>query len=331
VTRPVELLPWAALSVALIAVGAGNPYVLTLGTTTAMAIMVAAALNVSMGLVGSVNIGVGVFYGGGAYTAAVLNTRLGWSILASLVVAMLFAAVVSALLGPILLRARSLYFAIATMALNGIFVEVVSGTQWLGGGLGIAGIQRPTHIGPLPIDLTSLQGMYIATAVALVVVLGVVAWIIRSTFGRILTGIREDELLCRSLGYGTMRYRTAAFVLTGVLAAVPGVLYAFVIQYVNPTPFSFMTGSFQALVVLAVGGAATTWGPVLGGVLLVAGPSLLGFSATTNQYVYGFGLVIIVVFMRGGLAPTLHRAASRAGTLRFRRQRVRRTTGSEPA
>ncbi|RNL62466.1 branched-chain amino acid ABC transporter permease [Nocardioides marmoriginsengisoli] len=315
--------------------GTGSPYLLTLAATSALAIMVAIALNVSMGLGGSVNLGVGVFYGCGAYGAALLNTKQGYSLGASLVVAVAIAVVVSLIVGPLLLRTRSLYFAISTLALNGIFVDIVASNDDLGGELGIPGITRP---GPLPFfgedgDPGSLRTMYLLICVALVAVLAVFAAIRGHRVGRTLEAIREDELLCQSLGYTTLGYRVFAFTVTAGLAAVAGVFYAFVIQYVNPGPFSFLTSSFQAFVIVAVGGAARTWGPILAGIVLVAGPSFLEFSATTNQYVYGGVLLAIVIFLPGGLAAGVDRlargGAATTSSLRRTLARLKHTRESE--
>lgn len=304
-----KALPWIALVALLAAVGSGDAYVLTLGATSALTVMAAIALNFSMGLAGSVNIGVGVFYGVGAYAAALLNTRYGLSILSSMAIAVLLSVVMALVIGPLLLRTRSLYFAIATLAFNGIFIDIVASTSSLGGELGIAGIMRPEPFaifGPKG-DPSALRTVYVYVAVSLVLMLAAFAFIKAHKLGRTLEAIREDELLCKSLGYSTLLYRTAAFVMTAALAAVAGVLYAFVIQYVSPGPFSFLAISFQAFVIVAVGGAATVWGPVLAGLAIVALPNLLEFSATTNQYIYGAILLVIVIFMPGGLAAGLGR------------------------
>lgn len=304
-----RFFPWVGLIAILLAIGSGDAYVLTLGATSALTVMAAVALNVSMGLAGSVNIGVGVFYGIGAYAAAILNTQYGLSILSSMVAGVAISVAIAACLGPLLLRTRSLYFAIATLAFNGIFLDIVSSTPSLGGELGIAGIMRPEPfaIFGAKADPAALRTTYVYVAVSLVLMMAAFAWIKANKLGRILEAIREDELLCKSLGYSTLLYRATAFVVTAGLAAVGGVLYAFIIQYVSPGPFSFLAISFQAFVIVAVGGAGTVWGPVLAGLAVVALPNLLEFSATTNQYVYGAILLIIVIFMPGGLAAGMQR------------------------
>lgn len=319
-----RFLPWVALIVGLSMIGSGSPYLLTLGATTALAIMLGVALNISMGLAGSPNLGVGVFYGCGAYGAALLNTKHGYSLGTAMLVAVVVALVISFVMGPLLLRTRSLYFAIATLAFNGIFLDIVASNDSLGGELGVAGVTRP---GPLPVfgadgDPSSLRTVYVLVAVTLVLMTIFFHWLKGHRWGQTMEAIREDELLCRSLGYSTLNYRVAAFVITGVLAAVAGVFYAFVIQYVNPGPFSFLTSSFQAFVLVAVGGAAKTWGPMMAGIALVAFPSFLEFSAATNQYIYGGMLLAIVIFLPGGLAAGAERLGQAMGRIRGVRRSV---------
>lgn len=305
------MAPWLILAVVIVLIGTvGGPFLTTVGMVTALSVILSSGMNVAMGYGGLLNLGIGAFYGLGAYGAAILTLSYDagiWIVLGAVVVV---AAVVAGVLGLPILRTRGLYFAIATLAIGVIGTDVA--TNWVQvtmGPIGLAGIERPVVLGW---DLSDLPSMYFFAAIVAFLAVVVVALFGRSRFGRVTVAVREDEQLAQSFGYRTLWYKVGAFALSSVIAAVAGVVYAFAIQYVSPTPFSFLTGSFQAFVIVAVGGGGTVWGPVVASVLLVAIPDLLDFSPTTNQFIYAVALLVVVVALRGGIVPGLRHLITRA-------------------
>ncbi|MCE3550881.1 branched-chain amino acid ABC transporter permease [Pseudonocardia sp. RS11V-5] len=304
-------LPWVLFAAVIVLVGAtGGPFLMTVGMVTALSIILSSGMNVAMGYGGLLNLGIGAFYGLGAYGTAILSLHFQASFWVILVAVVVVAAVTAVVLGLPILRTRGLYFAIATLAIGVIGTDVAN--NWVEvtqGPIGLAGIERPDLLGW---DLSDLQPMYFFAAVVAFLAVGVVAFFARSRYGQVLVAVREDEQLAQSFGYRTLAFKVGGFALSSVIAAVAGIVYAYAIQYVSPTPFSFLTGSFQAFVVVAVGGGGTVWGPVVAAVLLVGVPDLLDFSPTTNQFIYAVALLVVVVALRGGVVPALRRLARRA-------------------
>jgi branched-chain amino acid transport system permease protein len=134
----------------------------------------------------------------------------------------------------------------------------------------------------------------------------------------VLRGLKSDEMLTRSFGFPTVRYKVAAFAVAGAYAAIAGVLYAYFIQYVSPEPFTFFSASFQAFVVLAIGGPGLLWGPVLGAALLTGLPEILQLDPQVKLIVYGFVLLAVIVLLPRGLA------AGMTDAFRFAATRLRR-------
>lgn len=300
------LVPWLVLLAALAAVLAtGNGYYATVAMLMMLWAILALGLNFILGYAGYFHLGLGAFYGLGAYGAAGLSVHYQMPMIVGLVLMPVAGAVISALIGPLLLRTRDLHFAVATLALGMIVSDVTN--NWVsvtGGPMGVGGIKRPgtLEIGPLSINGGTTSGMFIITAAVFLGLMIVAALVRKSNFVLILRGIKSDDLMTKSLGFSTTRYKVAAFAIAGAVAAVGGVLYAHIVQYISPEPFTFFAASFQAFVVLAVGGLGSLWGPVLGSVLLTGLPEVLEMDPHVKLLVYGAVLLAVTVLLPRGLA-----------------------------
>jgi branched-chain amino acid transport system permease protein len=304
---PSAWLPWAALGAALIAIIVmRDGYLSTVAFMIIQWALLASGLNFVMGFTGYYHLGLGAFYGLGAYGAALLSIRFGMPIAVSLIVMPLLAGLVSALIGPLVLRTRDLHFAVATLALGVIVSDVTN--NWVsvtGGPIGIAGIQRPgaLTLGGWSLDFSTPHGMVAVASVVLLGVLGATGYLRDGAFVLTLRSIKSDDLFTRSLGYRTTIYKVAAFSIAGAISAAAGTLYAHFFQYISPEPFTFFAASFQAFVVLALGGPGTLWGPLLGSVLLTSIFELLEVDPNVKLIIYGAVLLAIMVAMPQGLAP----------------------------
>lgn len=289
-------------------------YVTTVAMMIVLWALLACGLNFIMGNAGYYHLGLGAFYGVGAYGSALITLRLGYPMAAALVIMPLVAAAASAAIGPLILRTKGLHFAVATLALGMIVSDVTN--NWVsvtGGPIGVAGIQRPAPvvIGGVAIDFSGAGGMFAIGCAALVVVMIACAMAQRSPFVLTLRAIKSDDVLTQSLGYHTTPYKVAAFALAGGIAALAGVLYAHFVQYISPEPFTFFSASFQAFVVLALGGPGTVWGPVLGSVVLTLIPEALDVDPVVRLVIYGLVLLTVMVAMPQGLAAGLSSAVAR--------------------
>ncbi|MET0741985.1 MAG: branched-chain amino acid ABC transporter permease [Microvirga sp.] len=317
--RMSPVLSWGLLLAGLVAVYLMNDgYVTTVALLMMLWAILAIGLNFILGYAGYFHLGLGAFYGLGAYGAAVLGQTYKLPMIVALIVMPIAGALVSAVIGPLLLRTRDLYFAVATLALGMIVSDVTN--NWVSvtkGPIGIGGIPRPgvIGVGPLSIDGRTLPGIFVIVSVIFLLLMVASAFARRSNFVLILRGIKSDDLMTRSLGFKTTWYKVAAFAVSGGIAALAGVLYAHIVQYISPEPFTFFAASFQAFVVLAVGGLGSLWGPVLGSVLLTGLPEALDLEPHVKLIIYGVVLLAVTVLLPKGLAS--------AGQVITRRLRAR--------
>jgi len=267
--------------------------------------ILAVSLDLVLGFAGMLSIAQAAFYGIGAYVSALMAINLGAPFFINLAGAMLCAGIVSAIVVVPTLHIKGEYLAIVTFSFQIIVYSVFRNWSVVTGGpMGIPAIPRPVILG---VTLnTPLEFLLLAIPVLLSVV-GISLWISHSPFGRVLKGIREDELLAVSLGKFTARFKTQAFTLSAMLAASAGCLYAHYITFVDPSTFTIMESIF-ILSLVVIGGAGSVWGPLLGAAVLVILPEVLRFLGLPSHYggnvrqiVYGSLLIVFMLLRPQGL------------------------------
>jgi len=204
------------------------------------------------------------------------------------------------------LRLRDEHYAIGTLGFQVIIFSVFH--NWMtmtGGPLGIPGIPRPEVFGWTV--RTELEFLLLA-GVGAVLACTIVWRLAHSPLGRILRGIREDEVFTAALGKNPIRCRLIATATSAALAAVAGCLYAHYVTYIDPSSFGIME-SILMLSMVILGGAGSRWGPLVGAACLVLLPELLTFiglsgsaAADVRQLLYGSLLILLMVFRPQGLA-----------------------------
>ncbi len=236
------------------------------------------------------------FLGLGGYTSALLTTRLGWPFAPAFLASGLVPAAVALVLGPILLRLRGVYFVLITYSFGElvrlVFVEWQSLT---GGSDGIFKIPPP-H----PILATSREYYYFALAMAFLCV-GFVARVLASESGRFIDSIRESERLAQSSGVPILRFKVMVFALACGLVGLQGSLLAHFIHFVSPNAYNF-NESLNFLVINVIGGMGSLAGPLIGTVFLVSLPELLRGWVEYQRLLYGVVLILVMLFVPGGLA-----------------------------
>jgi branched-chain amino acid transport system permease protein len=268
------------------------PYPLTLLTQILIYAVFAMSLDLLLGYTGLASLGHAAYFGVAAYVVAILVTRYQASFWTCLVAAILAAAAVAAVFGLVAIRATGVYFLMITLALGmivwGLAFRWVSVTM---GDNGISGIPRPHVLGlslaePLPFHYLSLAVFLVAFAAL---------WlIVRSPFGLSLQGIRETERRMRALGYDVWLHKYVAFVLGGAFAGLAGALWAYYDGFVSPVEVHLIT-SVEALLMVALGGPGTLFGPILGAAVIVLFKNLL--SIYTKRWLLILGLVYIGVIV----------------------------------
>lgn len=235
------------------------------------------------------------FMGLGGYTSALLTTRLGWPFALAFVASGLVPAAVALVVGPIVLRLRGVYFVLITFTLGEIVRLVFNEWQSLTGGAdGIFRIPPPS---PLLVDKRAYY--YFALAMATMCV-GVVARILSSQTGRYIDSIRESERLAQSSGVPILRFKVMIFGIACGLVGLQGSLLAHFITFVAPGSYTF-NESLNLVVMNVIGGMGGLTGPLIGAAFLTALPELLRGWVELQRVLYGVVLMLVMLFVPGGL------------------------------
>lgn len=263
------------------------------------------SLNLIVGVTGLLSVTQAAFYGMGAYATAILLTTTGMNFFVSVILGMIISGVVSLLIGFVLSKFKDDYYALGSFGFNIIVYSIFLNWQSLTRGpLGIPGIPRPSLFG-----FTFSENIWflLLSALALLLVYGVSQYIVKSSFGRVLKAIREDEDAIRVFGYNTLFYKLAIFVIGAMLASIAGSLFASYITFIDPSTFT-LNESIFLLAIIIMGGLANNRGAVLGAVILILLPEILRFvgfpsdiAAQMRQVSYGVILILLMLYRPQGL------------------------------
>jgi branched-chain amino acid transport system permease protein len=254
-------------------------------------------LNLTVGYAGQKSLGHAAFFGIGAYTVAIL-TKAGFSFWAGLPAAMLGCFVVGLALGFPALRVQAIYLAFATLGFNTAVWLVMRNEEWLTGGtFGINNIPRPGFLG-LSLD-GNLAYYYFVLCVAVLMALGL--WgLLRSPWGKAFTALRDNPIRAESLGIDVQAYTLLSFAIGAVYAGVAGALFAPLVQFIEPAPFT-VAASIMMYLMVVIGGPGRFFGPVLGAAVGVLLPEWLRFAQAWYLFVFGAVVVVMMRWLPGGL------------------------------
>ncbi|WNG16987.1 branched-chain amino acid ABC transporter permease [Cystobacter fuscus] len=296
------LVSYAVLALVL----AGAPFVLDaywvdVLNSVGLYALLALSLNIILGDAGLFNMGHAAFYAVGAYTTAILNTRLGLPTLWALPVSGLVAALFAALVARPVIHLRGDYLLIVTIGLGEIVrIALVNDVFGLTGGAnGLFGIARPTLFGlkiRRPNEFFYLIWAFVALTVFLFHRLE------QSRFGRALNYLREDPVAAEGSGVNTGRYKLLAFALGAAWAGMTGNLYAAKMTIISPESFSFWESVLLFLIVI-LGGSGSIPGVLLGAFLVVGLPEVFRGFASARMLVFGLVMMVLMVFRTQGLLP----------------------------
>ena len=260
-------------------------------------VVLATSFNLIIGYGGLVSIAHPVFFALGAYASALLSRDVGIPVLLAMIAGMLVAVVASIAMALPSLRVSGDYLLIASIGFQLGILEVIKNLRFTGGPGGF------TNIPPFLIrDFGRESYVVLVLAVAVAVIL-LVRWIARSDYGRAMSAMRDDELAYASVGRDAMWMKIAIFGLGSGLAGLAGALYAHYFRFIAPEQFEILQ-SAAILTMVVVGGMRTTWGPVVGALLLQALPQALTFLQLPPsvlgpiQGLLFTGLVLVFMFFR---------------------------------
>jgi branched-chain amino acid transport system permease protein len=274
-------------------------------------------LNLTVGYAGQASLGHGAFLGIGAYSVAIVM-KAGGSFWLGLPLAGALCFVLGLGLGFPALRVQTIYLAFATLGFNVAVWLVMRNEEWLTGGTsGINDVGRPSVFG---LSLAGDLAYYYVILVVVVVVSALLWRLLRSPWGRAFTALRDNPIRAESLGIDVRAYTLLSFAIGATCAGVAGALLASLVQFVEPTPFSLGV-SFTMYLMVVVGGSGYFFGPALGAVVGVLLPEWLRFAQ--GWYLVGFGaaVVVLMLWLPGGLLslPDRLRARGTAAAARARR------------
>ncbi|KAA6301442.1 MAG: branched-chain amino acid transport system permease protein [Candidatus Ordinivivax streblomastigis] len=274
-------------------------YLLHLLILVGIYVMLSQSLNLSAGFGGMISLAHAGFYGVGAYTAALLSVNYHLPFLMTLPVAMLLSGLLALIVSAIALRTIDDYFIICTLGIQVIVFSLMN--NWMSltrGPLGIPGIPEIQLFG---IAIESKWAFLLLTFIFVALIFFFLKKLTGSSFGRTLRGLREDEIFAQSLGKNVYLSKVIAFTAGAMIAAIPGVLYAHYISYIDPTSFT-VDESIFILSIVIIGGMQNLWGSVLAAAFLVLLPEALRFvgmpnaiAANMRQIIYG-GILIFTMF-----------------------------------
>ncbi len=263
------------------------------------------SLNLIVGYTGLLSVTQAAFYGLGAYATAIMMTSHGVNFFVSLILGMIIAGLAALLIGYVLSKFDGDYFALGSFGFNIILFSIFLNWQSLTRGpLGIPGIDRPTIFG---YEFSSNISFLVLAALIAVAVYFFSQRLVKSSFGRVLKAIREDEKAIQIFGYNTQYYKLAIFVIGAMLAAIAGSLFATYITFIDPSSFT-LNESIFILAIIILGGLANNKGAVWGAVFLILLPEALRFvgfpsdiAAQMRQLVYGLILILLMMYRPQGL------------------------------
>jgi branched-chain amino acid transport system permease protein len=309
-------------------------YLIDLGTTVLIYVMLGWGLNVVVGLAGLLDLGYVAFYAVGAYTFGLLARDLDFTFWEALPFSGLVAASFGVILGFPVLRLRGDYLAIVTLGFGEIIrIVLLNWAAVTGGPNGIGGIPRPSFFGlpfarSAPEDATTFDQffglefspdhrvifLYFVILAMALVTNAFTLRIRRLPIGRAWEALREDEVACRTLGINPTTVKLSAFAIGAMFGGFAGCFFATRQGFISPESFTFIE-SATILAIVVLGGMGSQLGVVLAAILLVSLPEFGRAFAEFRMLIFGAAMVGVMVWRPRGLIahrePTLRLGASR--------------------
>lgn len=262
--------------------------------------VVALSQDIILGKSGMFNMGQALFFGMGAYTTAILNHQYGWSIIATIPLAILIPAVFGVLLAGPIVHLRGDYLLVTTIGFNIVFVQVVQNNLGgiTGGPNGIFGLDSLSF---LSVNLTNQVSVYYFAFAVLLLTLLVMRNLEGSKAGRALHYLREDQLAAESIGINTRIYKIFAFALGAGIAGLAGTVFAVQYSAVSPEAFDFIQSVLFFSIVI-VGGSSVP-GVLIGVFVMFVLPEIFREFATWRFFIFGFAMIAAMILRPRGIIP----------------------------
>lgn len=269
-----------------------DPYIIRIVILTSIFAILAASWDLLSGFTGQMNFGHALFFGVGAYTAAILNIKAQIPPWGSIPLGAVTAVLAGLIIGIPCLRLKHTYLALTTLAFPIILLGIVFAVPgFTGGELGISGVRKITH---------SLVGGYYLHVILMLILCFTMWKITDSNTGIIFHAIREDELAVKAAGINTTRYKLLAFSLSGFFAGIAGGLYAHYMRIAGPSTLE-VSMSFNVVIWAIFGGVATIYGPIAAVFILFPLLEFVRFWPEYRVLIFAFVVMLILLYMPEGL------------------------------
>ncbi len=270
-------------------------------------IILTTSTNLLVGVTNLVSLGQAAFYGLGAYFTVFALVILHLPFIPTLVLSMLLTGLISLFIAYSSLRLRDDYFILATLGFQLITYSILY--NWIAvtrGPYGIPGIPSPKLFGI--IKISGVIPFFIVSSILMIIVIFTFYKLIYSPFGRVLKGIRDDNISVLALGRNVAKFKIITFIISSSFLAIAGFIYATYITYIDPTSFNLDEAIF-ILSALLIGGTGNIKGPIVGAIFMVLLPEIFRFlglpdsvAANLRQIFYGLSLIIFMRYRPIGLA-----------------------------
>ncbi len=242
----------------------------------------ACAFNLLIGYSGLLSFGHSMFLGTAGYATAYSLKSWGVTPEIGILLGVAAAFLMSVATGLIAIRRQGIYFAMITLALSQLVYFIYVQVPFTGGEDGIQGVPQGKLFGMF--DLSNTNTLYYVVVAIFLLAFLLIYRIVNSPFGEVLKSIRENEPRAVSLGYKADQYKLMAYILSGTLAGLAGAIKIFVVQNASLTD-THWTMSGEVVLMTLVGGLGTSFGPVIGAIIIIA----------TQQYLASFGQWVMVI------------------------------------
>jgi branched-chain amino acid transport system permease protein len=280
-----------------------SSYVMHIIIFSGIYIIFALSYDIVVGYLGMLSLAHPAFYGVGAYTSVLLVMKLNVPFIVAFIMAGILALMVALIVGYPALRLSYHSFAIVTLAFT-LIMRIVW-INWVGltnGPMGIPGVPRPSigvpFLGKVSIETSTSYYYFILILVVLTCLF--IYLMINSRVGRALLSVRENEVLAETMGVNAFKYRMIAFAIGAFFAGIAGSFTAHYITFVGPefTDFYYIT---MLLIMVILGGSGTIHGVFLGAIVFTFVPEYLRITPEFRDVVYGFILLLTILFMPDGI------------------------------
>ncbi len=273
-----------------------DAYTAQILTLAAVNTIMAISVNIICGITGQLSLGQAGFMAIGAYSCIIFTQNLGIPMYVSIILAGLFTAFISFFIGFPTLKLKGDYLAIVTLGFGEIIRVLLVNFKNLTGGPNGKRFEDPAAVN---MTLNSALSWYVII-IALILLIVFLQNFLRSTYGRAILAVREDETAAASSGIGVFRYKMTGFVIASFVAGIGGALYAPFLAFIKPDLASF-NRSIDYLIFVVLGGMGSITGSVIAAFTLTFLQEFLRFLQDFRLIIYPIILILVMLFRPQGL------------------------------